>query len=144
MTFISDWWELDLVDDWAAQKDEDCVTISRPNGVGALQVSAYRKDNGKITDEELLEATDSDATSREKLSRVKISALEGYERSDLSGSSFSHQWWLGSDETMIYMTYNCEMSDQTVESDAVNTMVASIRVRNVSATGLSMTLPVSQ
>ncbi|MBK6750250.1 MAG: hypothetical protein IPG67_09625 [Acidobacteria bacterium] len=52
------------MDDWA--KDEDCVTISRPNGVGALQVSAYRKDNGKITDEELLEATDSDATSREK------------------------------------------------------------------------------
>jgi len=45
-------WQLDLPPDWQGTFDEDCSTIVRTQGTGALQLSGARKDE-EVTDADL-------------------------------------------------------------------------------------------
>ena len=47
-------WSLELPDGWSHEFGDDCTTFERPQGVGAFQVSSYRRD-GPVPDDDLRE-----------------------------------------------------------------------------------------
>jgi hypothetical protein len=42
--YRSSWWSIDLLPGWSADEQPDCVAFARDDGVGALQISAYKHD----------------------------------------------------------------------------------------------------
>ena len=46
-------WAVELPSDWSAEEEEDCVSLSAKQGVGALQISAYCRDAEPVTDADL-------------------------------------------------------------------------------------------
>ncbi|HEX8833033.1 MAG TPA: hypothetical protein VF719_02470, partial [Abditibacteriaceae bacterium] len=101
-TFQSAWWEIDLPTDWLEEQDESCSTFFAEDGVGALQVSAYRKDED-VTDLDLEEfAEEHIPAAANKLLPVHIGSLTGfYFQADTKDEYCLREWWLRSGETMI-------------------------------------------
>lgn len=126
-TYTSQWWAIDLADGWEAQRDEHCVTICHPEGVGSLQVSAYQKPKGKVTRDNLLDATHVDSETQKHLGEQRWGDFDGFQLVYSADDTFWRKWWLAADKTMVFLTYNCELNGQEVEREAVNAMVSSLR-----------------
>ncbi len=126
-TYTSTLWEINLLDGWAAQRGKHCVTIYHPDGVGALQVSAYQNPRAKVTREDLLEATNLDAETQKHLGEQQWGGFEGFQLVYSADGTFWRKWWLGADKTMVLVTYNCELKEQEVECEAIGAMVSSLR-----------------
>ena len=127
--FSSQWWALRLADGWIAEQDEECVTICHPDGVGALQVSAYQKPDA-ITKEDLLDGADVDPDQLGEMAASQCGDFEGFYLANSVNDSFQRSWWLGSANTMLFVTYNCDLSYQAIEAAAVDSMVSSLRRRD--------------
>ena len=127
--FSSRWWELKLAEGWTAEQDEDCVTICRPGGVGALQVSAYQKPDA-ITEADLLNVADIDPDQKKQLAKSRCGDFEGLYLANSVNDGFHRSWWLGSENTMLFVTYNCDPNSQAIEATDVDSMVSSLRKRD--------------
>lgn len=128
-TFSSQWWEIDLPDGWEAEPEEHCVTISDPNGVGALQVGAYQKPDGIVNEDNLLDATELEPLSRKNLEKKRYKDFEGFHYTFSADDRFWRKWWLRSGYTMMFVTYNCAFAARDVESEIIDKMVSSLKNR---------------
>lgn len=126
-TYRSRWWTIDLADGWEAQRDEHCVTICHPDGVGALQVSAFQKPKGKVTRDDLFDATDVDAETQKHLGEQQWGDFHGLQLGYSADDTFWRKWWLAAGKTMVFVTYNCEFKNQEIERESINAMVSSLR-----------------
>ena len=124
--FTSRWWELQLAAGWTAEQDEECVTICHPDGLGALQISAYQKPEA-ITPAHLLDVADINADQKEQLSKSRCGDFEGFYLAKSIGDGFHRSWWLGSENTILFVTYNWDANYSDTEGAAVDTMVSSLR-----------------
>src|SRR5262245_9279247 len=48
--YRSVWWSIIAAPNWSVDRDEHCVSFTKPDGVGALQISAYKHDSGEVPD----------------------------------------------------------------------------------------------
>jgi hypothetical protein len=48
---------------WGAEDDGTCVTLTHEDGVGPLQISAYQRNDGAVTDEDLREFAEDELAS---------------------------------------------------------------------------------
>ncbi len=72
MRYKSTDWSVEVPEGWSQQDSEECATFSHPDGVGAFQVSSYRKDEA-VTDDELR-----DFTGDIPLATVSFGRLTGF------------------------------------------------------------------
>ena len=123
-----EWWSLSLATGWEAEVDEYCVTIAQPDGVGALQVSAYKKRDGSIASrDDLLEATELEPHQFQHLGELSCGDFHGFQLVYAQGDVFWRRFWLANGEVMVFVTYNCEKQHQDQELAPVNEMLASLR-----------------
>jgi len=126
-TVSSKSWTLDLAPGWVAEPEEQCVTITHPDGVGALQVSAHRRKGSPLSREDILEATELEPEALKHLAEQKWGAFRGFQLVYSDGEAFWRKWWLANGNVLLFVTYNCEMAHEDDELGAVNAMVQSLR-----------------
>lgn len=125
-----EWWELDLAPGWDAQAMEHCVTVFHPEGVGALQLSAYQKSNQAVVqNDDLLDATDLVPEQYRNLGEQDWGEFHGYQLVYADQETFWRRWWLAQGATLLFVTYNCDKTHMEIELEPVNTMLASLRSR---------------
>jgi hypothetical protein len=115
----TDWW-LEIPDGWFPSEDESCTTFCHPQGVGAFQVSSYRKEVA-VTDEDLREFA-----GDIPLAPVSLGALTGFRTRFGQDDTFWTKWWLRAGDQMIHVTYNCPLADRGREDDTVASMLQSL------------------
>ena len=49
----TEWWCLELPDEWSAEMEDDCVTISDCDGVSEIDITVVRKDGGDVDESDL-------------------------------------------------------------------------------------------
>ena len=127
-TYSSQNWQIDLPESWIGEFDDDIHLIYDPDGVGAIQISAYIKPGGKITEDELLERTGLDEKSYRHLSKNDWGHFHGYQLVYREDEIFWRKWWLMKDNLFIFITYNCEIPDKDIEFKAINAIVNTLKV----------------
>jgi len=120
MRYESQDWSLKVPEGWRHQSDEKCKTFLHPEGVGAFQVSSYRKD-AAVTDDDLREFA-----GEIPLAVVSIGRLSGFRTRFSEGDTFWTKWWLRSGHQMIYATYNCSLADRGREDSEIGKMINSL------------------
>lgn len=118
-------WAINLLPEWIGEHDEDCSTIYHPEGVGALQISAFSKD-GKVTDEDLKDFSKDHIEAGAKLSESNLGDFKGFTLAFGVDDEFWQHWYVAKENTALFITYNCEVVDSEVEIDNIKTMVASL------------------
>jgi hypothetical protein len=127
-TFASTLWEIELADGWTAEQEEECVTIIKSDTSGALQISAYQKQAGTISREELLDATDCDAETQTHFQEKSCGDFSGFQLVYSEDDTFWRKWWLAKGRTLLFVTYNCELTKKDDEKAEINQMVGSLVV----------------
>ena len=127
--YKSSWWVVELPSDWSAEEDDNCVTLSAERGVGAFQISAYRRDSESVTDEDLNDFAEDELSVGIIPQDVSCGDFRGIAISYAADERFWRKLWLRSGSLLLYVTYNCGVKEQAVEIESVNRMLSSLKSR---------------
>ena len=118
-------WTIDLLPEWIGEHDEECSTIYHPNGVGALQISAYSKD-GAVTDNDLEDLALEHIEAGAKLAEANTGQFKGFSLAFGVDGEFWQYWYARHGLTALLVTYNCEEVDKNRELGEIKEMVATL------------------
>ena len=125
--YRSSWWSIDLLPGWSVDEQPECVAFVRDDGVGALQISAYKHDSGAIPTSDLDDFTDGEFPEDVTLEPVTCGAMSGVGVDYLANGAFWLKRWLHSGPLLVYATYNCDAADRAVELSDVNRLLATLK-----------------
>lgn len=119
------WWSLQLAPGWQGQQDKECYTITGGAGGGALQVSAARKADATVSDDELLSFA-ADLARPVPLGSVSFGAFTGFEFAFTKDEIFWRRWFLRSEHVALFVTYNCDRTDVGADAADVDAMLRTL------------------
>jgi hypothetical protein len=121
-------WQLMVLPPWRAQKVEQCVEITQPEGTGALHISEARKQKGVVSESDLRSTAAKDLAQEEELLACSVGGFTGLSASyaDWHTDIFWKKWWLRSGAVMLYVTYNCSRGDEEFELEQAETLLAGL------------------
>jgi hypothetical protein len=125
--YRSSWWSIDLLPGWSADEQPECVAFARDDGVGALQISAYKHDSGTIPAGDLHDFTEGEFPDDSTLEPVTCGAMSGVGVDYVADGNFWLKRWLHNGPLLVYATYNCEAADRAAELANVNPMLATLK-----------------
>ena len=112
---------------WYSKEEEDCVTFSADRGIGALQISSYRRENEIVTDEDLYNFAENELVEAITPERVSCGDFDGITISYDEDETFWRKFWLRSNSLLLYVTYNCDLKSKIVELAYINLMLSSLK-----------------
>ncbi len=130
------WFRLTIPEGWEVAEGEDPVAICRPDGVGALQVTAQAqrplRPGERLDPFMMLRAylrgigvdMGGIRASRFFERDLEVAACE-YVAED---GAFWRLWMATKNEVLVFLTYNCPAEDRDLERGAVDAMVATLDV----------------
>lgn len=121
-------WQAILPDGWESQRDDNCVTLYHPDGVGALQISAAFK-YFLVTDEDLRDFASEHLQAGAKIRELTCGEFAGFTLAFGVDDAYWRHWYLRRDNQMLFVTYNCPRDDRGTEDEPVSQILASLRHR---------------
>lgn len=122
MRYTHDTWSIDLPNNWVVEETDECMAFYNPEGVGAIQVSTYLKDDGHVSIEDLLEFSDVESPDD-----ADLPYLKGIQKTVEKGDDVFINWWLRSGPQLYYVTYICAKGDEAIEAEEREYVVYSLR-----------------
>lgn len=125
MRYTHDTWSIDLPNNWVVEETDEAMAFYKPDGVGAIQISTYLKEDGNVTNEDLLEF--SEAVNPEE---ADLPYLKGIQKTFEDSGDIFINWWLRSGSQLYYVTYICERGDEAIEAQEREYVVYSLKPHN--------------
>lgn len=126
MRYTHDTWSIDLPNNWVVEETDVCMAFYNPDGVGAIQISTYLKEDGNVTNDDLLEFSEA-----KNPVEADLPYLKGIQKTFEDGGDIFINWWLRSGSQLYYVTYICEKGDEAIEAEEREYIVYSLRPHNV-------------
>lgn len=119
-------WSLQVPTEWRAWHDEECATLTGPDDIGALQISAAFKEF-EVLDADLRDFASKHLDAGAKPKPAQFGDFLGFEIFFREGDSFWRHWYLRNRKQMLLVTYNCDLNCRGVEDVAICEALASLR-----------------
>ena len=119
-------WTLELMPEWEAAQDPECVTITRSDE-SALQISSAAKASGPIVDEDLLDFVDDPSWGSPE--PVEFGMYSGYGVAYSEDGDECRRYWLAHGNRLLFITYFGSPEATASEEQDVNRMLSSLRTR---------------
>jgi len=127
MIYKSAWWSVELPPNWRGYPDADCTTFrAHMFDGGALQISAARKETGIVTDQDLQEFAHDRLVAGAAFDPVGFRECSGFTTRYRKNGFSWQEWWLKSEQLMIYATYNVAPEKEHVEQGDVASILSSL------------------
>jgi hypothetical protein len=104
--YKSAWWSIYLVPNWLVDEDAACVSFTKDDGVGALQISAYKHDSGVAPLDELHGFIAGECPEGVPTQPVACGAFQGLGVDYVAEGRFWLKRWL-LPGLATFVTYNC-------------------------------------
>jgi len=131
--YESIWWSLEVASGWLANEDTDCITFCREEGVGALQISAYKHDSVRVPPDDVRDFIKDEGFDASTLQHVSFGEFAGLGVEYVADGKFWLKRWLYSGPLLLYVTYNSSATDRALELDDVSQMITTLKPRNPAA-----------
>ena len=126
--YESIWWSMEVAPGWLA-KDTQCITFCRADGVGALQISAYKHDSGVVPEDDLRDFIKDGVLDEGTLQHVRCGDFTGSGVEYVLDGDFWLKRWLHNGPLLLYVTYNSNAKDRALEIDDVSQMINTLKPR---------------
>lgn len=130
-TFVSPsgWYSLMYPETWQVDTDSDCATFTkRDDGLGALQISAYKTPGEESALDILLEHLDDGEIVATTIVDTSVDGQETATCSYETNGSLWKVWCLTKDGHFLFVTYNRDAASKGIEDSDISSILASIRV----------------
>lgn len=133
------WWLLELPDEWQAEQEEDAVVISDEDGVGELIITTLQKTEGEVSAAELQDYAAESAQAAGGSVEVTVSDAVGLlcEYNDSEAGEHVREWYLRFEELFLYMTYCCDIDNAGLDDSAIDEILATLCFANAEGRGVS-------
>lgn len=117
---------LSIPDDWEGGYDE-VFTLSKPDGVGCLQVSESVQ-NVPVLPEDLYELVKDHVEAGAKVKTVQLGSFRGITLAYGDEEAFWQHWYVSHSNLLLFITYNCAPEDRGTELDEAKYLLNSLAV----------------
>lgn len=116
-------WSLLLGDEWIAEQDEESILIGDRDGVGCLEISELRREQGLFREADLDEFMEAGHAAR----AIRCGNFQGRVTQFSEDGAALRQWCLYTDDLLLYITYSCDADNAGLDDAAVDEMLATLR-----------------
>ncbi len=125
----SQWWIIELPDEWEAEQDEEAILISDQDGVGEIVITTLQKEQGCVDDRELQSYAEDIFQAFGPGQSVTLAALQGYYINYLDGGDAIREWYLRCDNLLILITYSCDEDNAGMDDSAVDEILSTLYIK---------------
>lgn len=119
-------WAVELLDEWSAEREDESTLLRRTDGVGTLAVTLLC-DKMPVNETQLRELASSTLEEGHSPEEVQIGAFAGlYFAYDEEGVAW-REWYLPSGNCLFFISYDCPVGAGADEEAEVEKIVASLR-----------------
>ena len=122
------WWCLELPDEWSAEMEDDCVTIADCDGVGEIDITVVRKAYSHVDDSDLAQFAEQLVEQGIASRAVEVGVTRGllFEYQDDEGDW--REWYLARGPLLIYITYHTDTEHSGLDNAIVDEILATLVV----------------
>jgi len=125
-TVETDWWLLDLPEEWQAEQDEETIVIGDEDGVGVLEITALASEAAELDLREL---------ARQLLPAGSVGAAARL--GDFDGLYFQYEdegdavreWLVRCEQHVLLVSYSCEIDDAGMDDAVVDEILETLSLR---------------
>ncbi len=125
-TYKSNWWSIILPDVWETEEDEACATFAPQSRDCALQMSAARNSNGLATDDDLRDFASDHIEAGAPIKPIICGEFSGFYLHYSDDDTYQREWWLRCHDTVVLVSYGCDIGDKGKNNDIVNSIIESL------------------
>lgn len=126
-TVETDWWLLDLPEEWEAEQDEETIVISDPDGIGALEITLLEShaDNNVGLRALAVEWLPADVHGKE----VSVGDFSGlYFQYEDEGDAV-REWLLQADSLNLIVSYACDIEDAGMDDEVIDEILETLSMQ---------------
>jgi hypothetical protein len=125
----SQWWIIDLPDEWGAEQDEETILISDEDGVGEIAITTLQKEQGHVTDAELQQYTEDIVSEFGAGKPVTVVETQGYYFQYRDAGDAIREWYLRCDNLLLLITYSCDEDNAGMDDSAVDEILSTLFIK---------------
>ena len=120
------WWCLELPDEWTAEMDDESVTIADCDRVSEVDITVIRKQSGQVNEGDLDEFAGDLRAQGLTGEAVALNAAQGllFQYDDEDG--VWREWYLAAESLMIYITHNTAIEDKGLDNAVVDDILSTL------------------
>jgi hypothetical protein len=129
--FKSTLWQILVPPPWKAEDCEHCIEFTQPEGVGALHISASRKEVGEVLNAESLSALKDNCPENIVPKNASCGEFEGYwaEYIDATSGFYWKRWIVACRKVLLFITYTCPNGEEELEAPQASALLSSLQCR---------------
>lgn len=128
-TYTDAYWQVDIPDDWQAEQDPDCISIFHDDSFGVLQISAEQFDED-VTLDTLEDFAEEHIDAGAELEELELGPFSGFTLDYSVENEYWREWYLKYDRLFLFITYNCQLEDESNEDDIIDIILASLKINS--------------
>lgn len=125
----SQWWILELPEEWQAQQEDDAIVIGDLDGVGEIVISTLQKQVGDVSDSELRDYTRDLTQSAGAGKPIEVADTRGYYFSFQDDDEALREWYLRSGDLLLLVTYCCDIENAGMDDGAVDEILSTLYIK---------------
>lgn len=122
------WWLIDLPEEWSAEQEEDSVIISDSDGVGDIIITTLIKNDGAVTAADLSDLASDVSAEFGPGKPVRVGVLSGEYYSFEEDGEYVREWYLGADKVILLVTYCCDQDNARMDDAAVDEILDTLHL----------------
>lgn len=126
----TDWWLIELPDEWEAEQEDDIVVIEDEDGVSCIEISTLVREDGDVTDEELRDFAADVIESGLKPATKNVGDWTGLYFTYEDDGYHWREWYLRDAAHFLFIAYHCDVDNKGMDDAAVDEILSTI-VRRV-------------
>ena len=129
MPFVqTQWWGIELPEEWAAQAEDDTVSLVDCDELGSIDISAIRRESGDVTRAELEALAQETIAAGHAAQEVSLGPLTGIGFEYLEQGEYWREWYLGRGPLLLLVTYNCDAEHRDFDRPLVDDILSTITI----------------
>ncbi|MDB6061856.1 MAG: hypothetical protein JWM78_1959 [Verrucomicrobiaceae bacterium] len=124
-TLETDWWSLDLPDEWEAEQEEETIILCDEDGVGMIEITALERDESGVVDLQALAAQlfpDHPAATAAQLGDFTGLYFQYHDEGDAV-----REWLLSKGEQVVLISYSCDIENAAMDDEFVDGILDTLR-----------------
>ena len=116
-------WSLLLPPEWQAEQEDDGIVIGDRDGIGCLEISELRRQEGEFSADDLEQFRE----PGQPWESVSLGSFEGRASAFLEEGAAIREWYLHAGDLLLFLTYSCEEENRGMDDAAVDDMLSTLR-----------------
>lgn len=125
----TDWWLLDLPEEWGAEQDEETIVIGDEDGVGELEITTLERRDAAGAEVDL-EALAQDVISSGAAGRpVRVGEFSGFYFHYSEDGDAVREWLLAAGDVVLLVSYSCDEENRGLDDAVVDEILDTLELK---------------